>query len=123
MSAEPKRLQKQAVEEMQKRIEQAGYTVSYSNYGLYIWNLEGFYMGFFLWKKELGWTFYVAYPVVHTEDEFEMALEELARSQTALREAQSKWYAYKKSKSRRRWREYLGVIAGYQMRDVTSEED
>lgn len=120
MSADPKRLQKQAVEKMQTRLEKAGYTVQYSNYSLYLWTTEGFYLGFFQWCKKLGgWTLCVAHPVVRTEDEFDMALDELDRSQTALRESQSKWYAYKKSKSRRRWREYLGVIAGYQMRDVT----
>jgi hypothetical protein len=119
MSTEPKRLQKQAVHKMQARLEKAGYTVSYSNFSLYMWSTEGFYLGFFQWNTKLGWTFCVAHPVVHTEDEFDMALEELDRSLTALREAQPKWHAYKKSKSRRRWREYLGVIAGYQMRDVT----
>ena len=119
MSTQPKRLQKRDVATMQEQLEKAGYTVTYSNFSLYIWSSAGFYMGFFRWESKLGWTFCVAHPVVHTKDEFTMTLEELNRSQTALREAQSKWYAYSESKSKHRWRDYLGVIAGYQMRDVT----
>jgi len=119
MASLPKRLQKQSVEMMKERLEGEGYTVSYSNYCLYIWSKESFYLGFFHWRKKLGWTFCVAHPVIHTEDEFDMALDELSRSHTALRESQDKWYAYNKAKSKRRWRDYLGVIAGYQMRDVT----
>lgn len=78
---------------------------------------DGSYVCGVYWEKNgRGWRFDSPRPLLRTHKDLDIALDELRRDRQANEATEVAWERYKKSKSKKNWKLYMGTLAAFYLR-------
>jgi hypothetical protein len=112
------RLRKDQKENIIKEIREKGFkTGGGNNSNIFIWKNDHF-IGSFSWITKLGWRLTLVSPIVYTQDDLTLALEEIQITQQINEEVNDAWSKYKTSPSEKNWQAYQGLLASFYVRQL-----
>ena len=71
------------------------------------------YLGCFRWVAKMGWRMELVFPPIHSDEEFELALNRLVGTHKALEMTKESWDKLRAKRSTRNRLEYLGALAAF----------
>jgi hypothetical protein len=72
------------------------------------------WIGSFYWDTDKrSWRFYSIRPLVHTWGDLDILAGEMANEHERLQEIEKEWDEYKASKSKKRWKRYVGAVVSF----------